>query len=87
MKGRIDDVKRFYKGKYKKVLDFLEKENANKYEWDESCGLWIELWCSLKEKRLKINIGIDDMYHLWIDGERKGNYKSQKELLSRLEKI
>ncbi len=85
--GTLKDIKQFYHPRYKKIFKYLEKNNADNFEWDETCGIWLEMWCNIKNTKVKINIGIDDNYHLWKNGERFGRYSTQHDLLNELEKI
>ena len=82
----IDEVKDFYGKRYRKIIDGLSRFGATDYEVDTSCGIWLELWCSIRGKHIKVNIGIDDMYHLWVFEESpcSSRYKTQDELVYEL---
>lgn len=79
----IDELKEFYGKRYRRIINGLDRLGATDYEVDTSCGIWLELWCSIKGKRIKVNIGIDDMYHLWLDveGIPSLHLKTQDELV------
>lgn len=86
-KGNINEVREFYKGKYKKIFDELNDKGIENYKWDENCGKWIELWCAINNKKIKINIGLNNKYNLWKNGEKIGSYKSQEEIINKIKKL
>lgn len=77
----LNEIRKFYGKKYKRIFDVLEKRNATDFEVDKECGMWLELWCKIREHKIKLNIGIDDKYHVWYDANRIGSYKTQSELI------
>ena len=75
-----EEVKEYYGKKYRKILKELENKKAEKYEIDDNCGIWLEMWCKVKGEKLKINIGIDDKYHTRYKNQEILTWKSQDEV-------
>ena len=63
-KKNLEQIRAFYGKKYVKIFDALENVGATNFKIDEDCGKWIELWCDIKNKHIKINIGLDNKFRI-----------------------
>lgn len=85
-RGSIEVLRKYYNGKYKKIFNKLEEKGAKNYIWDKNCLQWIEMWCEIDGKRIKINIGINNKYNLWIESKYMASYNTQNEIVDELER-
>jgi len=72
--NNIDDVRSYYKRKYKKIFDALESKNANNFKIDTSCYQYLEVKCEIHGRYFRVNVGINNKYNTWF----KTNYNGVK---------
>ena len=88
----INDVRNYYKRKYKKILDALERKEAKNFRVDRSCYGYLEMKCEIKGWYFCVNIGINNKYNTWLKSRcfnktERNSFTTMDEVVSFIEKL
>lgn len=89
----IDEVKRYYNGRYKAILKALENSKFSDFEINKECYGFLEISFKMNNIKYKINHGISNKfpYNLWCkkayEESKSHRFKSMKDLSNFINKL